>query len=130
MPDPPAWAPDAEAVAAILRARTVDDVGAELGEFTENTRPTAATVAELIAQAVGDVEDRVGTDLPAQFHEAARSCAALRAAQLVEMSYQPQSDEPASAYTSARLTYEESVTRLERNVQWDMLASRGADAGA
>jgi hypothetical protein len=85
MPDPPAWAPDAAAVAAILRARTVDDVGAELGEFTENTRPTAATVAELIAQAVGDVEDRVGTSLPDQFHEAARSCAALRAAQLVDL---------------------------------------------
>ena len=52
-------------VAALLRARTKDAGGRELGEWTDETRPTLAQVDEALALAQGVVEARVGAPLDA-----------------------------------------------------------------
>ena len=48
-------------VAALLRARTKDRGGIELGEWTDETRPTAGQVDETIALAARTVAAKVGT---------------------------------------------------------------------
>jgi hypothetical protein len=52
-------------VAALLRARTKDSGGRELGEWTDETRPTLAQVEETIALADAVVTARVGTAVEA-----------------------------------------------------------------
>jgi hypothetical protein len=83
-------------VAALLRARTYD-FGVELDDFTEDTRPTAAQVLELITMAVADVRARVGIDIPEPYQREARRLAALNAATLVEASYDQANSEQSAA---------------------------------
>ena len=52
-------------VAALLRARTKDQGGRELGEWTDETRPTLTQVDETIALAAATVEAKVGTPVDA-----------------------------------------------------------------
>lgn len=93
----PSWAPSPDQVAAVLRARTRGTgTGAtragELGRFTAATRPTLDEVVLLIEQACGDVlaafEGREPCSLGT--NSAARSAATYIAAQLVEVSYFPE----------------------------------------
>ena len=84
------YTPAVADVGALLRSRTVDTNGAELGTFTPQTRPTEAQVVYLIQTAVGEVEARVGADLQASLHGLARTAATYRAASLVEISYFPE----------------------------------------
>lgn len=79
-------------VAALLRARTRDANGNELGTFTDDgrTRPTAAEVETLIDFAAGDVIGNIDGPLPQNLREEARRLVALGAALLVEGSYFPE----------------------------------------
>lgn len=77
-------------VGSLLRSRTVDTNGNELGTFTPLTRPTDAQVGLLIQTAVGELEAQVGSDLPAHVRGLARTAAVYRAASLVEISYFPE----------------------------------------
>ena len=52
--------PSTDDVAALDRARTRDNEGVELGQFTEETRPTNEQVETLISLVAGDVAMRVG----------------------------------------------------------------------
>lgn len=75
-------------VAALLRARTKDNEGREVGLWTEATRPTLGQVEELIDLARGQVEGSYGiTEACRQGFE---RLVALRAAQLVELSFFPE----------------------------------------
>lgn len=89
MTDPqPAWLATPDDVAAILRARTKDDTGQELGAWTDATRPTLAEVEHLIALAAGQTTDADGpVDACALL---CRNVIALQAACLVELSYFPE----------------------------------------
>lgn len=84
------YTPTLVPVGALLRTRTRDTNGNELGTFTANTRPTDGQVTELINTAVGDLSTAVGSDLAPEFHSSARAAAAYRAAMLVEISYFPE----------------------------------------
>lgn len=84
------WRPSVADVGAILRARTKDTTGTELGTFTADTRPTAAEVELIIAQALSDVELEVGEELPDRLHDTARRTVALGAAVTIELSYWPE----------------------------------------
>jgi hypothetical protein len=53
-------APSVLDVAALLRARTKDSNGMEVGTFNDDTRPTSAQVLTLIDQAVADVQAWLG----------------------------------------------------------------------
>lgn len=127
------WAPSVADVAALLRTRTKGGESGmqELGAFTdddsgsEGTRPTASQVEELIHQAVADVSMRVADGMPEEFADQARGVAAMRAANLVELSYFPeQTGANQTVYQSLRLTYEEAVAKLATGVQWWALANQ------
>lgn len=82
--------PDVAEVGNLLRARTKDDSGNELGTFTDATRPTAAGAQALITAAVGDLTGEVGVTFPGDTAAKARSLVVLRAAMLIELSYFPE----------------------------------------
>lgn len=99
------YLPSVNAVGALVRARTRDDVGEEFGTFTSTTRPTAGGVTELIASEAAIVLLRTG-DLAAltcpnadEVRAAASSIIAKRVAAIVEASYRP--DEVAEGRTVA-----------------------------
>lgn len=84
------YTPDVASVGALLRARTRDTNGNEIGTFTEQTRPTGDQVLSVIRTAVGDLSSAVGSDLVPAFHVAAQQLAAYRAAALIELSFFPE----------------------------------------
>jgi len=84
------YAPAVQDVANVLRARTKDTNGQEVGTFTAETRPTDAEVTGLITRALNDVAMVVGPDIPPLTFEDAKPVVALRAALLVELGYYPE----------------------------------------
>jgi hypothetical protein len=76
-------------VAALLRARTKDTDGRELGEWTEETRPTVTEVEQKIEIARALVGLNAGA-IPDPCREGAETAVALLAAMLVEQSYFPE----------------------------------------
>jgi hypothetical protein len=113
-PEPIPWPlPTPDDVAALLRARTKDADGHELGVFTDTTRPTADQVDELIALAYGDVSSQTGAYLDDRTAPAAQSMVALRAAMFVELSYFPeQVRSDRSAYPEYERLYTAGMTAL------------------
>jgi hypothetical protein len=76
-------------VAALLRARTKDAGGNELGTWTPETRPTLAQVDETLALAAGIVEARVGVPVDA-CASAFAVAVCFEAACMIEKSYFPE----------------------------------------
>jgi len=76
-------------VAAMIRARTKDDNGNELGTFTDKTRPTEAQAQEAIEHAVLAVHEKVGK-VGANCADIARLAATYGAAAEIELSYFPE----------------------------------------
>jgi hypothetical protein len=76
-------------VAALLRARTKDNGGNELGTWTPETRPTLAQVDETLALAAGIVEARVGVPVDACAN-AFNVAVCFEAACIIEKSYFPE----------------------------------------
>jgi hypothetical protein len=89
------WRPSVEDVANIIRARTVDDEGNELGRFTDDTTPTYEQADELIDKAVEDLYPIFKSTVadapvppnssPEEYRKAVAALAAARAALLVEL---------------------------------------------
>lgn len=97
--------PGVQQVSDLVRARTRDDLGEEVGVFTENTRPTAEAVERLIAAeggllalATGDLDSLQCPDVDA-VREAFGQVVAKRVAAIIEASYRP--DEVADGRTVA-----------------------------
>lgn len=119
-------------VGGILRTRTKDDHGNELGTFTDSTRPTAAQVAERLGSATNDVAEAVGMEVPAALVGRARSVAALGAALEIELSFFPeQIGTGRSPYEQLKVLYDDRLRRLVTAAQsgGDEDAGTGADAG-
>ena len=76
-------------VAALIRARTKDTNGNEVGTFTADTRPTDAQAQEAIDHALAALHEKVGEvgDLCA---DVARMAATYGAAAEIELSYFPE----------------------------------------
>jgi hypothetical protein len=113
MDNPPAYTPTTTDVARLLRARTKDATGVELGDWSAETRPTDTEVADLIDQATGPVlaelgrlEDPADPERYADLLPAARFLVTLGTACLVEKSYYPeQINSDRSAYVHYRDEY-------------------------
>jgi hypothetical protein len=73
----------------LLRSRTKDDAGRELGAWTDATRPTLVDVEQLIALAAGQTTDADGP-ASTSCSSLCRNVIALHAACLVELSYFPE----------------------------------------
>lgn len=112
------WTPALADVGALLRARTKDTNGNELGTFTADTRPTADEVTNLINKAVSRLAGRIGTDpCNAELVEDAQGVAGLYAAMLVELSYFPEQIKTGqSPYTQLKELYDDDVKSLIANV--------------
>lgn len=112
------WAPTVAAVGALLRSRTVNDDGEELGTFTATTRPTEDQVKELMFQAQGDLVDALGATVPEPFYDRAASLAALGTALLVELSYFPeQVGTGRSPYAQLKEWYDQRLPRLRTAIE-------------
>lgn len=114
------WVPTLDAVGSILRARTRDTQGNEVGTFNAFTRPNDDQVDGLIITAARDVSAAVGIDLPEVLWEAGGIVASYRAAMLVELSYFPEQVATGrSPYEQLRALYEESLLSLLARVKGD-----------
>jgi hypothetical protein len=125
-----AFLPSVQDVADLLRARTKDKFGNELGLFNDNTRPTDSGVRGLIRQAADDVIMMVDTDIPVEAYDLASTVISIGAAMLVELSYYPeQIGTPNSAYDRYREWYELMLQRLMLAVERETLEEElGEDA--
>lgn len=106
------WLPTPADVGAILRARTVDVNGVELGTFTAETRPTDVQVLEIIDSVVSEIGSQILT-VPEELQPFARRIAAIGAACLVELTFWPEqiaSDQ--SPYDRLIEWYNKAFTRL------------------
>jgi hypothetical protein len=79
-----------EDVASLLRARTKDDSGNEVGNFNADTRPTDSEVEDLIAQAAAMVAAVANGDVPSRLVPFGQNVVALRTAMMVELTYWPE----------------------------------------
>lgn len=110
----PEWMPTPEEVAPLVRARLKNTGGAEVATFTDSgtTRPSRSQVLELIRQAVGDVQARVGT-VPPILESIAKYIAALGTAMLIELSFFPeQVAQGRSPYDQYEKMYDKRIAAL------------------
>jgi hypothetical protein len=108
VPAPVAGRPTVEQVALLLRARTKDSNGTEVGTFDDDTRPTGDQVEEQIDAAMALVGIRFAPvgDMPTEAQTAFATLVAYRAALRVEKSYFPeQVRSDRSAYAQLREEY-------------------------
>lgn len=121
-------APTVADVAALIRARTKDSNGNELGTFTADTRPTDAQAQEAIDHQLALLHARVGNVGP-DCAGVAQMVVAYGAAAEIELSYFPeQARTDRSAYTYLIARYDEYGNGLVACVQGD-LPSEPDDAG-
>lgn len=108
------YTPTVDEIGELLRARTKDSNGNELGTFNENTRPSADSVTALIEQATSLVTATANNDVPERLWPLARHCASLRSAMICELTYFPeQVQRENSAYEHYRELYDSAMLALK-----------------
>jgi hypothetical protein len=113
-------------VAALLRARTKDNNGNELGHWTADTRPTETEVSLLIGNAAQAVSDELPGDVPIELYGSFSFCTQLMTACMIEKSYFP---EQVASGRSAYDKYWEEYLRAIAALQ-DRTAQEGDGLGA
>jgi len=119
-PPPTPGRPTVEDVALLLRARTKDSGGNEVGTFDDDTRPTADAVEEQIDAAMALVGVRFPTpDKMTAEAQAAFAClVAYRAALRIEKSYWPeQVRSDRSPYELLWTEYQDDLAALEAAIE-------------
>ena len=111
-------------VAALLRARTKDQGGRELGEWTDETRPTLTQVDEAIALAEATVEAKVGTPVDACAGGFA-TAVAYEAACIIEKSYWPEQVESGRSHYDQLRAETDTVLQGVRDCQAGNLPDGG-----
>ncbi|HWT23176.1 MAG TPA: hypothetical protein VN213_06690 [Solirubrobacteraceae bacterium] len=119
--------PSSRQVARFIRARTLVN-GAEVGDFTTATNPTADQVEEYVQNAAGDVIAEVGRVIPAGAQDLARYVIAIGAALLIEANSEEINE---ARYDRLKALYDERLARLNAAVE-DVEAGGepGSEAGA
>jgi len=128
IPTPPALvAPTSDDVAALLRARTKDLNGSELGVFNADTRPTDTEVGRLIDMAYAEVVAQVGSIVYDPCAQSATALVALRAAMWVELSYFPeQVRSDRSVYAELATQWAEQMPAVQACVTGNLPGGGGA----
>jgi hypothetical protein len=85
--DMAAVSPSVDDVALLEHTRTIDSTSAELGTFTDDTRPTYAEVTALIAQAAQVVLITLPTRFAAAAYPSVKQAITLQAAILLEYGF-------------------------------------------
>lgn len=116
------YTPTLDDVGALVRDRTVDSGGNEVGTFTPNTRPTDAEAQELINDAVNDAYSIFGEDIPdaqdpdnpGAIRNAAKEAVGYHAAALIELShFGEQVARGNSPYEEYERLWEEAAQRVQ-----------------
>lgn len=103
---PAAYWPTVDQVAAIIRTRTKDTNGNEIGTFNNSTRPTGDQVQLLMGFVSAELYLCVGDWLPVFLLPFAQSVIAIRTAMWVELTYFPeQINEDSSVYEALERLY-------------------------
>lgn len=125
------WRPSVDDVAALLRARTKNASGNEIGTFTDETRPKDVEVEQLITNGCAKVASLVGWAIPADAWEEGRHLASLVAACEVELSYFPeQVRTDRSAYNPLWQMFQDDVAAFVQYVAaLSPVGSIGTDVG-
>jgi Concanavalin A-like lectin/glucanases superfamily len=114
------FSPTVDDVAAIIRARTKDSNGNEVGTFTDATRPTNSQAQEAINHQVVLVHQKVGR-VGTACADLARMAAAIGAAAEIELSYFPeQARTDRSPYTYLIARYDEALAGVLSCVLGDL----------
>lgn len=122
------WSPSLRTVGSLLRARTMDRNGSEVGTFNTDTRPSDEQAAGLVVTATNDVAAAVGTEIAEALWPMAESVTSYRAAMLIELSYFPEQVAAGrSPYEQLREIYKESLKNLLARSTGD---APGGEAGA
>lgn len=116
--------PSVADVAALLRARTKDVNGVEIGTFNDDTRPTSSQTITLIDEAVADIQARMGLSPPPELARAGKSAAAMLTACMIELSYFPEQVQ------SNRSAFQEYWELLQNKITALQEAARGQEPGA
>jgi hypothetical protein len=125
----PDLAPTIADVAALIRARTKDSNGNELGTFTADTRPTDVQAQEAIDHAVVLVHLKVGA-IGDGCASVAKMCATYGAAAEIELSYFPeQARADRSPYTFLIARWEEILIGVEQCVLGNLPDDPSEDGG-
>lgn len=105
-------------VAAVLRARTYDSNGVEVGTFNSQTRPTAQQVQEIIEGSISEVRVQAGDEIPDRLVATARQAVVLRTAASIERSYYPEqaADRDNNAYQLFLDDYKSLMTILTETI--------------
>jgi hypothetical protein len=107
------WMPTVGDIGNLMRSRTKDSVGNEIGTFTDKTRPKYEQVVEVIRTATDDVISETDTDIPAEAYRLARTAIKYKAAMLIELSYFPEQVQPShSPYEHYRQLYMDAMKNL------------------
>jgi|SRR5688572_16172216 len=126
------WTPTVADVGAVLRSRTVNRHGAELGTFTAETRPTEAQVLLLVPGATGAVAAVIGDDVAEEWHDDAAGIAAIGTAMQIELTYYPeQIGTGRSPYDELKELYEDRLRDLRAAIiggGGDLPAGEGDEA--
>jgi hypothetical protein len=112
--------PSVQDVANLLRARTKDSNGLEVGTFDTDTRPTADQVEQLIEQSAALVAMQLPLALaiPAEYGPSVAMVIALECACRVEKSYWPeQVQQQRSPYALLRTEYDEAILALRTSLE-------------
>lgn len=108
------WRPTVADISVLLRARTVVD-GEIVGEFNDETEPTAAQVDTYIDLSTGDIASRVETDIPASQYGQAKHLSAIHAARLIEIAYRPEQTESTAAYDALTSIFNPAMPQFIEN---------------
>jgi hypothetical protein len=114
-PTPPVTRPTVEQVAVLIRARTKDSNGIEVGTFDGDTRPTAQQVEQLIDSSVAYVGMRLPAPdkLPVELAPGVVEVVALDAACRIEKSYWPEQVlSERSPYALLKTEFDEALAAL------------------
>jgi hypothetical protein len=118
-----------------MRARLKEPGGFEAEDFTENTRPTNAQVATLLARGHDAVSSRIGTELCQDavdrgFGDQGTELAAIYVAMVIEQSYYPeQTRNQGSSFQSLMQLWKEGIGGLEKAVKDVCGTDEGGGAG-
>src|SRR5262245_39978146 len=119
-PTPPVTRPTVEQVAVLIRARTKDSNGIEVGTFDGDTRPTSRQVEQVIdaSEALVGMQLPTPENLPAALAPAVVQVVALEAACRIEKTYWPeQVQSERSAYAFLKVEYDEALAALKAAVE-------------
>jgi hypothetical protein len=123
LPDVTAIRPDVGDIAALENSRTAAGGGDEIGEFTDETRPTAAQVDLLIDQAIDAVLMQLPTRFPDTYYVRVKHGVSLYTAILLEGSYFREEDNTGSLGVWQSL-FTSHMTALITNINIDLQQAR------